>query len=42
MPSSALAEVSETLRHLNLTGNHIQHIDYTMLQFRKKIREISS
>jgi hypothetical protein len=28
MPSSALAEVSETLRHLNLTGNHIQPIDY--------------
>ena len=41
MPSSALAEVSESLRHLNLSGNHIQHIDSTMLAATLRLMSLS-
>lgn len=41
MPSSALAEVSDTLRTLNLSGNHIQHIDSTMLAATLKLMALS-
>lgn len=30
MPNSALADVSESLRYLNLSHNQIQHLDSTM------------
>lgn len=41
MPSSALAEVSETLRYLNLSNNHIQHLDSTMFSSTLKLLSLS-
>lgn len=41
MPSSALSEVSETLRYLNLSHNHIQHLDSTMFSTTLNLLEIS-
>ena len=41
MPSSALAEVSGTLRYLNLSHNHIQHLDSTMFSTTLKLLSLS-
>ena len=41
MPSSALSEVSETLRYLNLSHNRIQHLDSTMFSSTVNLLEIS-
>ena len=41
MPNSALAEVSETLRYLNLSHNHIQHLDSTMFSGTLKLLSLS-
>lgn len=41
MPNSALAEVSETVRYLNLSNNHIQHLDSTMFSSTLKLLSLS-
>ena len=41
MPNSALAEISDTVRHLNLSHNSIQHIDSTMLSSTLKLLSLS-
>ena len=41
MPNSALGEVSDSVRHLNLSHNSIQHIDSTMLSSTLKLLSLS-
>ena len=41
MPNSALTDVSETLRYLNLSFNQIQHLDSTMFSNTLKLISLS-
>ena len=41
MPSSAVAEISESLRYLNLSHNQIQHVDSTMFSSTLKLLGLS-